>query len=86
MRIPIDKQLHLYAGFVITLLVGWFLSVLNVPKMWIVSISFAMGVLAGALKELVWDKMLNRGHPELADFVFTCFGSLAMLIIFILVL
>ena len=86
MRIPIDKQLHLYAGFVITLLVGWFLLALNVPKMWVLSVSFFMGTLAGIVKEIVWDGWLKKGHVELLDFVFTMFGALVMLVIFALVL
>ncbi len=39
-------------------------------------IGFGMGVLAGALKETVWDKKMDRGVCSRQDFYDTVWGSL----------
>lgn len=62
-----DKVLHFIAGLIIALLFGW----LVYP-----AFGFFMSVLAGGLKEMVWDILLNRGTPEMRDFVATAKGGL----------
>lgn len=62
-----DKRKHLIAGFLISLIVGVLCPLLG----------FALGCIAGALKEW-WDSK-GHGTVELMDFVFTCLGSLAAL-------
>lgn len=62
-----DKRKHLAAGFIISLAVGILCPLLG----------FALGCIAGALKEW-WDSK-GHGTVELMDFVFTCLGSLAAL-------
>lgn len=58
-----DKQIHLVCGFVISLIVGFF-----VP--WL---GFTVGAIAVALKEF-WDSK-GHGTVEVMDFVFTCIGA-----------
>jgi hypothetical protein len=58
-----DKQIHLLCGFLISLVVGFF-----VP--WL---GFTIGAIAGALKEF-WDSK-GHGTVETMDFVFTCIGA-----------
>ena len=63
-----DKRIHFVCGFLISLVVGFFLPILGL---------FA-GSVAGAIKEW-WDSK-GHGAVELMDFVFTCFGAVAALI------
>lgn len=63
-----DKRIHFACGFIISLVVGFFLPLLGL---------FA-GCVAGAIKEW-WDSK-GHGTVELMDFVFTCFGAVAALI------
>lgn len=58
-----DKRKHFACGFAISLIIG-------IINPWI---GFAVGCIAGALKEW-WDSM-GHGQVELADFLFTCMGS-----------
>ena len=62
-----DKSLHFIAGLFIALLFGW----LVYP-----AFGFFMAVLIGGLKEMVWDILLDRGTPEMRDFVATAQGGL----------
>lgn len=62
--IALDKKKHFIAGFIFSL--GgfyWF------PL-------FFVGIIIGALKEITYDLWLQRGTPEMADFVWTMYGSL----------
>lgn len=63
-----DKRIHFVCGFIISLVVGFFLPLLGL---------FA-GCVAGAVKEW-WDSK-GHGTVELMDFVFTAFGAVAALI------
>lgn len=63
-----DKRKHFMCGFIIALVVGFFLPILGL---------FA-GCSAGAIKEW-WDSK-GHGTVELMDFVFTCFGAVVALI------
>ena len=62
-----DKRIHFVCGFIISLVVGFFLPLLGL---------FA-GCVAGAVKEW-WDSK-GHGTVELMDFVFTAFGAVAAL-------
>jgi hypothetical protein len=61
------KQQHFVAGLLIALLFGW----LVYP-----AFGFFIAVLIGGLKEMVWDILLDRGTPEMRDFVATSQGGL----------
>ena len=62
-----DKWIHFFAGNYIALFAGVFFA--N-PL-----IGFIMAVIAGAAKELAWDKLMKKGTPEFADFIFTAVGG-----------
>lgn len=62
-----DKRKHLYAGFLISIIVGIF-----VPWLGLLT-----GCNAGAIKEW-WDSK-GHGTVELMDLIFTCLGSLLAL-------
>lgn len=63
-----DKRIHLACGFLISLVIGFFIPLLG----------FAFGCIAGAVKEW-WDSK-GHGTVELMDFVFTCIGAAIALI------
>lgn len=65
LTLPLDKQLHLVAGYAITLTFGIIFSV---------GIGVAIGVVAGIGKE-VYDKFFG-GNPEKRDVFFTIVGSI----------
>jgi hypothetical protein len=62
-----DKALHFMAGLLIAILFGW----LTYPLF-----GFFMSVLIGGLKEMVWDILLDKGTPEMRDFVATAQGGI----------
>jgi hypothetical protein len=62
-----DKQQHFVAGLLIALLFGW----LVYP-----AFGFFIAVLIGGLKEMAWDILLDKGTPEMRDFVSTSQGGL----------
>ncbi len=63
-----DKRIHFVCGFIISLLVGFFMPLLGLVA----------GCVAGAIKEW-WDSK-GHGTVETMDFVFTCFGAVVALI------
>lgn len=67
----VDKLKHFLAGVAIALLFG------------LINPAFGLflGVGTGLAKELIWDKWLKKGHPELLDFLATAFGSLIVFVI-----
>jgi hypothetical protein len=67
-----DKALHFVAGLLIAMLFGW----LAYPLF-----GFFMSALIGGLKEMVWDLCLDKGTPEMRDFVVTMYGGIAGTII-----
>jgi len=86
-KAPKDKKLHFLVGAFIGLVVsvfvlwtaskgGWFIDFLRVKNLQIVLCGVFFGVVAGALKEIVWDSALKKGVPEMADFKYTVYGSL----------
>jgi len=78
-----DKELHFYAGLTIGGLsyIGIRTSTWNsqYPESKKIIFAFSTGivtsVITGATKELVWDKMLNKGKAEWKDFAATSFGG-----------
>lgn len=60
-----DKLYHFIAGFIIALIFGLITPVLGL----------GMAVLAGILKDVVWDKFLKKGTFELLDILATAVGG-----------
>lgn len=61
-----DKIKHLLGGIGVSTLVG----IVFAPL-----IGLYTGIVAGALKEIIWDWLLKKGTPEFLDFLTTAFGS-----------
>ena len=72
-----DTTLHVYAGIVISLIIG-FLSYYFTLIYPIVAcaIGLASGTLVGVLKEFIWDKYLKKGTFSKIDMFSTFWGSL----------
>lgn len=60
-----DKILHFLAGYAISMTV-W---------LWNPWMGLAAGVLAGTLKELIYDRALGKGTPDGRDFWVTVAGT-----------
>ena len=73
-RIKKDKLLHFIAGTYIFMLSAIFVN------LWV---ALLIVVVIGALKELVYDKALKKGTPEVLDFLFTFLGGMFTFLIFI---
>jgi len=63
----VDKVVHAGFGFFFALIFGFIMR-----NAWF---GFAIAVLAGATKEVVWDWWLKKGTPELLDFMATFIGA-----------
>mgnify|MGYP000845584124 CR=1 FL=1 len=61
-----DKIKHLLGGIGVSTLVG----IVFTPL-----IGLYTGIVAGALKEIIWDWLLKKGTTEFLDFFTTAFGS-----------
>lgn len=72
-----DLILHALCGFVIALL-ACFIS----GNFWI---GLSASVLAGAGKELIWDKWLKKGTPDKDDFFATAWGGLAGCVVWLMI-
>ena len=60
--IPEDKANHVVYGWLIYFFFGFFFTPL---------ITFGIVVLGGAAKEIIYDKILDKGSPEILDFFAT---------------
>ncbi len=60
--IPKDKLLHFFYGAILSFI---FLFLIGVNGLWLT-------VTIAAAKELVYDWYLDKGSPEIMDFVYTC--------------
>jgi len=71
-NIPQDKLLHFFYGTIIS-----FIGVLifGIKGLWIT-------VLIAAVKELIYDKLMNKGNCDILDFIFTCIPCVLFLIIY----
>ena len=61
-----DKLKHLLVGVGISLVFGVLFSPL---------IGLIAAVIVGALKEIIWDRLLKKGTPEFMDFLATALGG-----------
>ena len=61
-KIPKDKLLHFFVGSIIL-----FLSLLVFNTI----VSVFIVVFAAVVKEVVWDNFLEKGNPEMLDFVYS---------------
>ena len=68
---PIDKQYHFIAGFLIFLIAQLFVS-----GLWAMVVVIAIGTL----KE-VWDYLSKKGTPDINDLLFTIYGALPIFVI-----
>jgi hypothetical protein len=71
-----DHFKHLVAGYGIALISSALL-VQVICSLWAASLAMSIGVLVGIAKELVYDKWMDRGTPELSDVYWTTTGSFA---------
>ena len=63
--VNIDKIYHLIAGMIITLAIGIIDPI----------VGFIASVVAGLVKEVIYDKLMKKGTFEWMDFAFTCIGG-----------
>jgi hypothetical protein len=73
MNIPTDKKLHLLAGWLIASLFDDDLI-----------IALLASIIVGALKELIYDDLLDKGTPDFYDFLATAIGGVLFVIFKIL--
>jgi hypothetical protein len=73
-KIREDHFKHLIAGYGITLISSAML-VQVIGSLWATSLGISIGILVGIAKELVYDKWMERGTPELSDVYWTTAGS-----------
>jgi len=73
-HIPRDKFLHVLLGFLISASSGY--TIVRWSGIdWLFFSGFFIAVLAGILKEYVWDKKLKKGTFEVADILYTALGG-----------
>lgn len=74
-KIAPDKQSHYYAGAVI----GWSAGCITINDNQWKSFAFAVGsgTVIGVGKELIYDKWMKQGTPEVKDALFTVAGSIS---------
>lgn len=82
-----DKAKHILACMAISLICGG-LSYFFTSVTYFISlvIGFSCAVLAGAIKELVIDKLLKLGAPTWDDFIASVYGSFAGTILLAMIL
>ena len=68
---PIDKQYHFIAGFLIFLIAQLFVS-----DLWAMVVVIAIGTL----KE-VYDHLSKKGTPDINDLLFTIYGAMPIFVI-----
>ena len=71
-----NETKHVYAGMIITVGTSELLQQYNVKPYKAILFGFGMGILAGASKELIYDKLMKRGNCDKFDFFNTAWGSL----------
>ncbi len=67
-----DKLTHFLMGVSISLFFGLLISSMA---------GLIFACLGGAAKELIWDKWLKKGTPELLDFISTALGGFVIAIL-----
>lgn len=73
--IPIDKQYHLIAGFLIYLIASLFMPA--IPAM--------IPVIVIATGKEVWDYVNMEGTPDINDLLYTIYGALPLCILKLLI-
>lgn len=73
-----DKIKHIIAGAVIGLVSALLIKIWDRDLM---ILGALVALIAGAAKELIWDKWLGKGTPEFADAWFTLWGGLGITIL-----
>ena len=74
-----DKVKHIIAGMIIGLITALLIRLFWIRDLMILGALVAL--IAGAAKELIWDKWLGKGTPEFTDAWFTLWGGLGMTIL-----
>ena len=72
-----DYFKHLLAGMLIAFTV---IALFSPPNF----VGFGCAVVIGGVKELVWDKWMKKGTPELMDFFWTAFGGFSIELLYLL--
>lgn len=67
-----DKLLHLIGGIYLFLILS-----IVMPH----EIACGVAIIIGIAKEIVWDKWLGKGTPEILDTIMTSVGALSIYII-----
>jgi len=75
MKVNPDKIYHFMAGFFIFVFVLMIFDKFNPGTIYATVWGYRIVSIIGAAKELVWDKYMKRGVPELHDFLFTIAGA-----------
>ena len=80
-----DKKKHFWAGLALAIIAGVFLCPILARVPWrFAQLLVALGAsglglltaaVGGAVKEIIRDWLLKRGHPEWLDFLATCLGG-----------
>lgn len=73
---PIDKLLHAAVTGFLAAFGALVLSVFGMSEQHSLIIGIGAALTLGALKELVWDRLLRRGKPELADMMANTLGAM----------
>ena len=72
-----DKTVHVWMGILISVISGMLLYMFVESYMITFPVfGFVIANLAGAIKELVYDKLMKKGQVSLMDFVATMYGAL----------
>jgi len=70
-----DKVKHFIAGVGIAIIMLVFFIFVHVPYNWDKGIVFAVVAIVAIGKEVIWDKWLHRGEPDLYDALATIYGG-----------
>lgn len=73
---PFDKVLHAVVSGFLAAFGALALGVFGMSAQHALIIGIGAALTLGALKELVWDRLLSRGKPELADMVANILGAM----------
>ncbi len=85
MIIKKDKWLHFIVGIVLGFF-GLWLSLIFKAKLFIMII-LGLGIpfIIGIIKELIYDKLLKKGTPEIMDVIFTFLGGIIITLVFVII-
>jgi hypothetical protein len=72
---------HFFAGALISLItLAFFAIFVHVPVYgWDAGVAAVLTVVAGAFKEVIYDKLLGKGTPDYYDFFYTVCGGWGMI-------